>query len=37
MGAFTNKPWVKYLGIVITAVILALNSVLIFLTITGKV
>lgn len=37
MGGFVNKPWVKYLGIVITAVILALNFVLIFLTITGKV
>jgi manganese transport protein len=37
MGSFVNKSWVKYLGILITTIIVALNSILIFLTITGKV
>jgi len=36
MGEFTNRPWVQALGIVIAAVIIALNAVLLWLTFAGR-
>lgn len=37
MGDFVNKPFVKFLGWVIAITIIALNAVLIYLTLTGNV
>lgn len=37
MGEFVNKPFVKLIGVLISGVIIALNVVLIYLTITGCV
>lgn len=37
MGDFVNKHWVKVLGIMITAIIIGLNAVLLYLTFTGSV
>ena len=36
MGEFANRPWVQVLGILIAAVIIALNAVLLYLTFTGR-
>lgn len=36
MGEFVNRPWVQVLGVLIAAVIIALNAVLLYLTFTGK-
>jgi manganese transport protein len=35
MGVFANKPWVRVLGILITAVIIALNATLLAFTFAG--
>ncbi|WP_160677602.1 Nramp family divalent metal transporter [Clostridium sp. C8-1-8] len=37
MGDFVNKPFVKILGWLIASVIIIMNAVLIYLTLTGKV
>lgn len=37
MGPFTNKPLTKLAGWVIACIIITLNAVLVFLTLTGKV
>jgi manganese transport protein len=37
MGVFANKPFVNMLGIIVTAAIVSMNAVLIYLTFTGKV
>jgi manganese transport protein len=37
MGDFVNKPFVKFMGWTIAAVIIAMNAVLIYLTFTGYV
>lgn len=37
MGVFANKPWVRVLGILITAVIIALNATLLAFTFAGIV
>lgn len=37
MGGFVNKPWVKLFGWIITATIIGLNIVLLYLTFTGSV
>ena len=36
MGEFVNKPYTKFLGCAIAAIIIGLNAVLLFLTFTGK-
>lgn len=36
MGSLVNKPWVQALGIIITCVIVVLNALLVFFTITGR-
>ena len=37
MGDFVNKSWVKILGIIITSLIVLLNSILLYLTFSGCV
>jgi len=37
MGAFVNKRWIKVLGIVITSMIILMNSILLYLTFSGSV
>lgn len=37
MGSFVNKPLTKFVGILITTIVITLNLVLLFLTFTGKV
>jgi manganese transport protein len=37
MGDFVNRPFTKFLGIVIAVMIISLNAVLLFLTFSGKV
>jgi len=37
MGVFANKPFVNMLGIIVTAAIVSVNAILIYLTFTGKV
>lgn len=37
MGDFTNKAWVKILGIIITSIIVLLNSILLYITFLGNV
>jgi manganese transport protein len=37
MGAFVNKPLTRILGWIITCIILTMNALLIFLTLTGRV
>ncbi len=36
MGSFVNPKWVQLLGVLIAAVILSLNAVLLYLTLTGQ-
>lgn len=36
MGSFVNKKWIQVIGILIAAVIIALNAVLLYLTFTGQ-
>lgn len=35
MGTFANKTWVRFMGIVIAGIIIALNAVLLYLTFSG--
>jgi manganese transport protein len=37
MGEFVNKPFTKFLGVVIAVMIISLNAALLFLTFTGNV
>lgn len=37
MGEFVNKPFTKILGWIITLIIISMNAVLVFVTITGKI
>jgi len=37
MGRFVNKPWVKTVGVLVTAAIIGLNAALLALTFTGRI
>jgi len=37
MGSLVNKPFTNVMGIIITGIIIALNSVLLYYTFTGSI
>lgn len=37
MGIFVNRPWVKFLGLIITGIIISLNAILLYITFAGNI